>query len=681
MSVVDEIKERLDIVEVISHYVPLKKAGRSYKGLCPFHSEKTPSFVVFPENQSWYCFGCSTGGNVFTFVMKRENLDFGEALPELASSAGVELQPRTGAASADEQRIDRLRQAIADAAVYFNYLLLRAGEAGIAREYLERRGLARETWETWQLGYSLDSWDTLRDRLTGKGYTLAEIEEAGLIIRRDDDSGFYDRFRGRLMIPIRDVQGRAIGFGARVLREEPGRPQPKYINSPQTPLFDKSNVLYGLDMAKKAIRDADLAVIVEGYMDVLMSHQVGVANVVAGMGTALTEAQMRQLKRYSSNLTLALDPDAAGDHATLRGLEAARQALEREWQPAFSPTGLVRQESRLKAQLRIAALPDGLDPDELARLDVERWRRVIAEARPIVDYYLALVGREEDLSTARGKANAVERVAPIIHEIANPVERSHYIQQLARLIQADERLVADQVARAVQVAERRPQPAPPAAGPGPGAGAAAPEAGRSDQGPEPKKAEIAFSRQRSGVGPEEHLLGCLLSRPDLLAMLDAELIDLHVPPLVPEDLDDAENRAALASLQASLPAAATWDPADVVATMPEALFEHCRNILEHAQGWPSLTDDKLLKDLGDLVLRLRNDGLYQQVSQLRYLIVELEESGDRDQLRRYQELMTSYTTRIGQLQKLLNARTMAGALAKASQAANGTPMKANTHER
>ena len=338
MSVVDEVKERLDIVEVISQYVPLKKAGRSYKGLCPFHNEKTPSFVVFPENQSWHCFGsCGTGGDVFSFVMKRENLDFGEALATLAAKAGVELQPRSATASADEQKIERLRQIVADAAAYFNYLLIRAPEAVIARDTLERRGFTQQTWENWQLGYSLDSWDALKDRLTGKGYTLAEIEAAGMVIQRDDGSGYYDRFRGRLMIPIRDVQSRTIGFGARVLREEPGRPQPKYINSPQTPLFDKSNVLYGLDMAKKAIRDADLAVIVEGYMDVLMSHQMGVANVVAGMGTALTEPQMRQLKRYSNNLTLALDPDTAGDHATIRGLETARQAMDQELQPDIQP--------------------------------------------------------------------------------------------------------------------------------------------------------------------------------------------------------------------------------------------------------------------------------------------------------------------------------------------------------
>ena len=267
------------------------------------------------------------------------------------------------------------------------------------------------------------------------------------------------------MIPIRDVQGRTIGFGARILREDPARPAPKYMNSPQTPLFDKGNVLFGLDMARKAIRDDDLGVLVEGYMDVMMSHQVGVCNVVAGMGTALGETQMRQLKRYTGNITLALDPDVAGDHATLRGLEAARQSLEREWEPVISPTGLVRQESRLKAQLRIAALPDGLDPDELAYQDVDRWRQVIAQARPIVDYYLAIVGREEDLSSGHGKAKAVERMAPLIAEIANPVERGHYIQTLARLVQADERLIAAQVATLGRGADLARQDAKSAAKP------------------------------------------------------------------------------------------------------------------------------------------------------------------------------------------------------------------------
>lgn len=674
MSVIDEVKERLDIVEVISQYVPLKKSGRNYKGLCPFHSEKTPSFVVFPENQSWHCFGaCSTGGDVFSFIMKRENLDFGEALALLAARAGVELRPRAEAASADEQKLERLRQLVAEAATYYHYLLVRSEEAAIARAYLEHRGFVRQTWENWQLGYALDSWDALKDRLLAKGYTPAELEEAGLIIRREDGSGYYDRFRGRLMIPIRDVEGRTVGFGARVLREDPARPQPKYINSPQTPIFDKGGLLYGLDMAKKAIREADLAVLVEGYMDVLMSHQVGVANVVAGMGTALTEAQMRLLRRYSSNLTLALDPDVAGDHATMRGLEAARQAMERVWQPTVRPTGLVRQESRLKAQLRIAALPDGLDPDELARSDVARWRQVIAEAQPIVDYYLARVGQEEDLNTAHGKANAVERMAPLIREIGNAVERDHYIQRLARLVQADERLVAEQVLRAAAAPEARRRSDERSV-----AGADRPLA-EGEQAARPAAAlQPALDRASAGRRREMLLLGYLLERPELWAALDAQLIELRVPPLGPEDFSDTENRAIVTALQANLAVVLAGTTNDLVSLMTEALQPRCREALALARRHPDLTDEKLLKDMGDLVLRLRQNSLRQQVAQLRYLIGELEESGRRDQLRPFQELATSYSMQIGQLQKLLNARTMTGALAQASRetksvtAINGT---------
>lgn len=658
MSVIDEIKGRLDIVEVISGYVPLNKAGRNYKGLCPFHNEKTPSFIVFPETQGWHCFGaCGTGGDIFSFVMKRENLDFGEALALLAAKAGVELKPRDPERTAEDSRTERLRAMLADAAIYYNYLLNKSPEAASARAYLERRGLTPATWETWQLGYSLDSWDALRDRLLGKGYKLEEIEEAGLVVRREGEGSvsYYDRFRGRLMIPIRDPQGRTIGFGARILREDPARPGPKYINSPQSPLFDKGNTLYGLDMARQAIREADLAVIVEGYMDVLMSHQVGVCNVVAGMGTALTEGQMRQLKRYSSNLTLALDPDAAGDHATLRGLEAARQSLEREWAPVFSPTGLVRQESRLKAQLRIAALPDGLDPDELAYQEMARWQQVIAEARPIVDYYLRLVSQEEDLSSARGKANAVERLAPLIREIANPVEREHYLQSLARLLQTDERLVADQIAALGRTSNRQRAAAQePAPEPTPQAGAA--------QGPAPRPGR---SRQAGAAtfGAEEHILGWLLLRPDLLPTLDAEMIGQQAPPLGPDDFANAENRALLAEILALAPATADSGVQERVAELSDILWERGQAILAEVQRRPPLTDEKLIKDLGDSLLRLRQRNLSQQIRRIQFLYLESEQAASRDEIRRYHDLVLSCTAQADHIQKLLKARSMAGALA------------------
>jgi DNA primase len=610
MSAIDEIKDRLDIVEVISAYVPLKKAGRNYKGLCPFHSEKTPSFVVFPDTQGWHCFGaCATGGDVFSFVMKRENLDFGEALAFLADKAGVELKPREDAGP-EAGKLERLRALVADAAIYFHYLLNKAPEADIARKYLERRRLTQQTWETWQLGYSLDSWDALKNRLTAKGYSLAELEEAGLVIQREDGSSYYDRFRGRLMIPIRDNQGRSIGFGARMLKEDPTRPQPKYINSPQTPLFDKGNVLYGLDMARKAIREANLAIIVEGYMDVLGSYQAGVANVVAGMGTALGEAQMRQLKRYTGNITLALDPDAAGDHATVRGLETARQALERTWENVIGPTGLVRQESRLNAQLRIATLPDGLDPDELALQDADRWRQVIAEARPIVDYYMDLVAREEDLSTARGKSNAVNRMAPLIREISDRVERAHYTQILARLIQADERLVAEQVAVAGRVKdkERREQEA------------------RKEPAPVEQPTPVKVRRERN-VGIEEHLLGHILLRLDLLSRLDSEMIGQHTPPMGPDDFTAPENKAAVSVLQASTPMIDMSDPDALLAAMDVELQAHCQTILAHVRRQPVLSDEKLLKEMGDSLLRLRERNLHRRIDQIDKLLRDCEETG------------------------------------------------------
>ncbi len=660
MSVTDEIKERLDIVELISSYVPLKKAGRSYKGLCPFHSEKTPSFVVFPDSQNWHCFGaCATGGDIFSFVMKRENLDFGEALKLLADKAGVELQRRSLDATAEEQKLERQREIVADAAIYYHYLLNKAGEAAIARDYLTRRGLAPATWEGWQLGYSLDTWDALRDRLASKGYTLEEIEGAGLVIRREDGSGYYDRFRGRLMIPIRDVQGRTVGFGARLLKEDPQRPQPKYINSPQTSLFDKGTLLYGLDMARKAIREENLAVVVEGYMDVLMSHQVGVRNVVAGMGTALSEAQLGQLKRFTSNVTLALDPDAAGDHATLRGLEAARQALDREWEPVLGPSGLIRQESRLKAQLRIATLPDGLDPDELALESSDRWRQVIGGAQPILDYYLTLVSSEEDLTSARGKANAVARMAPLIREMANPVERSHYIQRLARMVRTDERLVAEQVATAGREnqARSRTETRP--------AGQAAPAHDVTGPAPRTRGATTQNVAGNQAFGLEEHVLGGVLSRPDLLTNLDEELIGESVPPLSPEDFAKAENRVILIALQQ-----ASADPEEdsVVETMvkdlPAVLRERCLAVLEEARRNPPLADDKLVKDMADSLLRLRAQAVEQQIAQVHFMIKESQEAGtpEWDQ---YKELMVAYSAQKDRIRKLLYSRTMAGALERA----------------
>ena len=327
MGTVEEVKNRIDIVEFISGYIPLKKAGHNYKGLCPFHAEKTPSFVVFPDTQTWHCFGaCGTGGDVFRFFMQAEGTDFSEALRELAQRAGVSLGPPTPRSEAADKQREKLLDIQAAAAQYFHHQLRQSKEGAQVREYVADRGINTETVERFQLGYALNKWEGLKSHLTGRGYTEADLVEAGLLVKKEETGSSYDRFRKRLIIPIRDSQGRVIAFGARAL--DPND-VPKYLNSPQTPLFDKSSTLFGLDLAKRAIRNSDQAVIVEGYMDVLSAHQRGHANVVAGMGTALTEAQLTLLKHLTKNFVLALDADTAGDAATLRGINLARESLDR----------------------------------------------------------------------------------------------------------------------------------------------------------------------------------------------------------------------------------------------------------------------------------------------------------------------------------------------------------------
>src|SRR4030042_197969 len=299
MSAIDEVKRKIDIAEVIGQYATLKKAGRNLTALCPFHSEKHPSFFVYPEQQSWHCFGaCNTGGDVFTFIMKKEGLDFGEALRLLAQRAGVTIPSRFEGSKKDEK--EKLYQANGAAAQYFHDSLITSREAEKARSYLSSRGLSSQAIADFQLGFSLNNWEALKQHLTGKGYAQNELLEAGLIVATEEKKTF-DRFRNKLMFPIKDNRGRVTGFGARVLDDS----LPKYINSPQTPVFDKSGSLYGIDRAAAEIRKQDRAIIMEGYMDVITAHQNGITNAVACMGTALTETQVNILKKMSKNLVLA----------------------------------------------------------------------------------------------------------------------------------------------------------------------------------------------------------------------------------------------------------------------------------------------------------------------------------------------------------------------------------------
>ena len=438
MSPVEEIKARLDILDIVSEDVQLKKSGRHYMGFCPFHNNtRSPAFAVFPESGTWRCFGaCADGGDIFSYVMKKNGWDFKEALVHLAKRANVTLQELTPQQkkrkSMEEEQVELL-EAAAD---YFHQLFLYAPQAEHARTYIKGREFTDETIATFKVGFALNSWDALRTHFLDQGYSEQELLDAGLLTENVDKGTKYDRFRNRVIIPIRDITGRTVGFGARTLEKDG---IPKYLNSPQTGLFDKSQILFGLDMSKRFVREARQAVIVEGYMDVIMAWQGGFRNVIAQMGTALTREQLQLLKKYTKRFVIALDADAAGANATMRSLSVARDTLDRESEIAFDPTGLVKEESRLQADIRIAQMPEGEDPDSIIRTDPAEWAKLIGSAKPVVEYVTSVLVEQNPITEAKNKSEIAQQVIPLILDINDPVERDHYWQYLARTLQVDER--------------------------------------------------------------------------------------------------------------------------------------------------------------------------------------------------------------------------------------------------
>jgi len=442
MNTIDEIKNQLDIVDIISESVKLRRSGKNYTGFCPFHANtRTPAFVVFPDTGTWRCFGeCNEGGDIFRYVMKKEGVDFRESLKILAKRAGIQLEPLTPQKIERNEREDYLRKLLEEAVVFYRYQLLNTDAGKKARTYLrEKRGINPKTEEVWGLGYAPKSWDAVLNYLKNKGYPVKDMIEAGLLTERQDGK-VYDRFRHRLMIPIRNMSGQMAGFGGRVLNPDD---VPKFINSPQSILFDKSSILYGLDKARKPIRSSNQAVIVEGYFDVIVVHQEGFQNVISPMGTALTEVQMRMLKRFTRNFILALDPDAAGQKATLRGLEVAREALDHNTDPVFDARGLLHHESRLQADLRVSTLPDELDPDEIVLRDPNEWEQIIKTAKPIIYHVLDSLTSGRDLDDPKVKSSIAVQILPLVKDISNPVERDAYRQQIARVLKVDERALLD----------------------------------------------------------------------------------------------------------------------------------------------------------------------------------------------------------------------------------------------
>jgi len=416
----EEIKSRLDIVDVLRDYIQLHQAGSNFKARCPFHNEKTPSLMVSPEKQIWHCFGCGKGGDIFSFIQEYEGISFVDALKLLAPKAGVVLQKQD--AKNSSQRI-RVLQILELSRKYYHKVLTDSRVAESARKYLIKRGLTDEVIEEWQIGYSPDSWDDLIKILKERGYNDKEIFLSGMSISKEGTSRFYNRFRGRIMFPINDVNANTVGFSARISPEkEQGEVMGKYINSPQTLVYDKSKILFGLDKSKVSIKNSDLAIIVEGQMDVITAHQNGFRNVVASSGTALTQEQIKLIKRFTNNISLAFDVDTAGVAAAERGIKEALQA------------GM---------SIKVIEVPKGKDPDECIRENPTEWKSAVDRAKYMMDYYLEKIFSNLNPTDVRDMGIAANKIFPIILMLNNKIEQDFWISKFSQIINRNEESVRE----------------------------------------------------------------------------------------------------------------------------------------------------------------------------------------------------------------------------------------------
>lgn len=423
---IELVRSSTDIVSVISGYVPLKPSGKSYKGLCPFHNEKTPSFHVNPERQIFHCFGCNEGGDAFKFLMLYDKLSFVESVEQLAARAGLQVPRRSGHGAKEEQQRSRLLRVYEEAAKFYQEQLHHTPEGARALAYLRKRGFSDETIRDWGLGFVPEQWSSLLDYLKRKGAKPELVERAGLAIPRKSGHGHYDRFRNRVMIPIASEAGRTIAFGGRIF----GDGEPKYLNSPESPIYNKSAVLYGFHRAKDAIRKEGVAILMEGYMDCLQAYQAGIGHAVACCGTSLTAGHARLLKRYTDRIVVNFDPDDAG-------MRAARRSIDLLLEEGFD--------------VRVVTLPDGLDPDNFLRTHgAERYSEAVDAASSFVDFLIQEASKRYDVGTPRGKAAFLSDVLPIIGKIPNRVERIGYVGPLAEHAGITDGAVLDELRRHVE---------------------------------------------------------------------------------------------------------------------------------------------------------------------------------------------------------------------------------------
>lgn len=438
MSDIERIKDAIDVADLVGEYVQLKPAGINKKGLCPFHHEKTPSFMVSSERRRWHCFGCAKGGDIFSFVQEIEGMEFVEALKFLANRAGIELTQRKNDIHTSQK--NRIKEINTIAASFFHQVLLRLPISASARSYLLHRGLTGDSIERWQIGFIPDQWDLLTQYLLKKGFGIDDLVASGLTIRRDHADpvsrrGFYDRFRGRIMFPISDVHGTIVGFTGRVLVETETSGG-KYVNTPQTQVYDKSRVLFGLDKAKQEIRRKDMVVMVEGQMDVIACHQAGMTHVVATSGTAMTEEQIKLLKRYSMNVAIAFDGDVAGQHAAKRGFDIALAG------------GM---------NIKIISLPEGVgkDADECLKRDPTAWFLAVEKANSYLDWRFSRAFVKRNTNDPKERQAIADDLLPDIGRIPYAVERDYWLRELGGRLNVDVSVLKEDMVR-LEKKERSP---------------------------------------------------------------------------------------------------------------------------------------------------------------------------------------------------------------------------------
>lgn len=599
MTVIDDIKQRIDLVNVVEQTVRLKRTGKNYIGFCPFHSNtRTPSFVVFPETQTWRCFGqCNEGGDVFGYLMRRDNLDFNEVLKQLADRAGVVLRAQTPAEIKHEEVKQTLSQVMEAAVEFFRKQMLETEAGNKALDYVHKRGLSDETIKTWGLGYAPNSWNALLDHLLSKGYSRELILQAGLL-SEGEEGRVFDRFRDRLMFPIRNPYGKMAGFGGRALNPDD---VPKYLNSPATDVFDKGRLLYGLDMARAGMRKSDQAVIVEGYMDVIGLHQAGYPNAVAPMGTALTEAQFNLIKRLTTNIVLALDPDAAGQNATLRGLETARRALDQTEDISIDSKGLLQIERSLKADIRVAQLPDERDPDEIVLADPASWQNILDNAKPIINHVMDTLAKDRDLSDPKVKREIADQVIPLLEEVASPIERDAYRLRLATLLRLDERTLVLSTHQVMQERRRRQ---------------------KSEKEPALDYQVKTFGDHKNKA-LEEFTIRQLLIDPESLYRINRELAGFGLSELSRADFQEGEYQHLFDLVRKSL----AQDEYEAVDFLELELTEIAEIIeLPARQSNASIDEDKkLFKDRLRTILCLRQNNVLEHMREIYYLQSDTEE--------------------------------------------------------